>query len=153
MQYTGAQVEPHFMLNLSRQFARLIKENYQAARRFLEQPIAGFPLFADQLTDEMMASKVNHRDELIMNKYKNEQKPKESKLSTQATEFKPKKVEEAKKYEPKKAKPSPVAEVQGPASELKPQEPAMVIKPSPAKEGGMFGGALPSFKVKDPALV
>jgi len=29
--YRGAQVDPNFMMNLSRQFARLIKDNYKAA--------------------------------------------------------------------------------------------------------------------------
>jgi len=32
--YRGAQVEPHYMLNLSREFARLTKDDYQAVKKF-----------------------------------------------------------------------------------------------------------------------
>ena len=34
--YKGAQVDPSHLLNLSQQFARLIKDNYGAAKSFLE---------------------------------------------------------------------------------------------------------------------
>jgi len=92
------------MLNLSRQFARLIKENYGAARKFLEQPIPGFPQFADQLTDEQLSMSGNHRDEFIKKKYKAEPKPKQAppKFNSEAKEFVPKKKEEQKKQEPRK---------------------------------------------------
>ena len=50
--YRGAQVDPNNMLNLSAKFARLIKENFGAAKRFLEAPIEGFPQFADEMTDD-----------------------------------------------------------------------------------------------------
>jgi hypothetical protein len=49
--YRGAQVNPEYLMNLSKEFARLTKENYKAAQRFYEKPIEGMPLFSDELTD------------------------------------------------------------------------------------------------------
>jgi len=45
--YRGAMIEPNFLYNLSRSFARLMKENYKACQKFMEKPIEGFPAFAD----------------------------------------------------------------------------------------------------------
>ena len=49
--YRGAQVNPAFMLNLSREFARLKKDNYQAVNKFQEKPLEGFASFADENKD------------------------------------------------------------------------------------------------------
>lgn len=54
--YGGAQVAPEHLLNLSREFARLVKENYKAANKFMEKPLPGFPAFADELTPEQKAN-------------------------------------------------------------------------------------------------
>lgn len=51
--YRGAQVEPAHLLNLSSEFARMIKENYKVAKNFMEQPSQGYPSFQDQLTPEL----------------------------------------------------------------------------------------------------
>lgn len=45
--YRGAMVNPNYLLNLSRMFARMVKENYKVANRFMEKPLEGFPQFAD----------------------------------------------------------------------------------------------------------
>lgn len=49
--YRGAQVNPEYMLNLSREFARLNKDNYQAVKKFQEKPLEGFASFADENGD------------------------------------------------------------------------------------------------------
>ena len=53
--YRGAQVEPDHLLNLSREFARMVKDNYKSASKFMEKPNEGFPAFADELTAEQKA--------------------------------------------------------------------------------------------------
>jgi hypothetical protein len=46
--YRGAQIQPDYLLNLSKSFARLMKENHKAAKSFQEQPLQGQPAFADK---------------------------------------------------------------------------------------------------------
>ena len=53
--YRGAQVDPNNLLNLSREFARMVKDNYRAASKFMEKPIDGFPAFADEMNDQKRA--------------------------------------------------------------------------------------------------
>jgi len=60
--YRGAQIEASHLLNLSRYFARMMKENHQAAKRLQEKPLEGCTVFAkdqegspsagDELTEE-----------------------------------------------------------------------------------------------------
>lgn len=92
------------MLNLSRQFARLIKENYKAAQKFMEKPLDGFPTYSDELTEEG-AKDDGKKQEYLKARYPQvKQGPSEPIFNANAATFvpkqrKPEKVE--KVYVPK----------------------------------------------------
>lgn len=61
-------------MNLSRSFARMIKENYQAAKRFQEKPLEGCATFAkDQVEpasgDEKFDDGLTRRERYLQNKF------------------------------------------------------------------------------------
>lgn len=58
--YRGAQVEPNYILNLSREFARLTKEDYQSVKKFQEKPLDGRASFKDENEGDDDVN-VNHR--------------------------------------------------------------------------------------------
>jgi len=67
--YRGAQVLPSFMLNLSREFARLTKEDYQAVKKFQEKPLEGSAPFADENGKEFNTENVNLRQLHLIKKF------------------------------------------------------------------------------------
>lgn len=69
--YRGAIINPAFLLNLSRQFARMVKENYQAAKKFQEKPLKGCPMFADELDQNADLDGV--KEQYLKDRYKNQQ--------------------------------------------------------------------------------
>lgn len=72
--YRGFQMKPDHLLNLSRQFARMMKENYQAAKRFMEKPLEGYPAYAGDLQpkDDVKEAAVQRKQ--ILDKRASEQK-------------------------------------------------------------------------------
>jgi len=57
------------MLNLSREFARLTKEDYQAVKKFQEKPLEGSAPFADENGLEFNAENVNLRQLHLTKKF------------------------------------------------------------------------------------
>lgn len=180
--YRGAQIEPNHLLNLSRAFARMMKENYQAARRFQEKPLEGCALFAqDQEEVATQVGGLTRREQHLQNKFntpsthteKTEQKGfNQSKQQNQK--------EAAKQPEAKRAEKQPTAPQQKKAEKVE-KKPQLVYQakaqPQPEEErkgeevasstipaaepkeatkeskGGMFGAPLPGLKVLDPSLL
>ena len=60
---------PEFLVNLSRSFARLVKDNYKAAKNFQEAPLQGRPAFADGDSTAVSGTE-NAREEHMREKYK-----------------------------------------------------------------------------------
>lgn len=70
--YRGAQIEASHLLNLSRSFARMMKENHQAAKRFQEKPLEGCTVFAkDQEGSPSAGDELTRREQHLQKKFGN----------------------------------------------------------------------------------
>lgn len=103
--YRGAQIEPNHLLNLSRSFARMMKDNYQAARRFQEKPLEGCAVFAqDQEDVAIPVGGLTRREQHLQNKFNNpsSQPAKGSNQSKQQNQNKPNAAKATEKAQGKK---------------------------------------------------